>query len=361
LNCKYFDAIVIGGGIAGATVAYQLKDRGMDILLIDKSDMSNSSSMAAGAFLSPKISKPSPYKEYLNRSFNFTTNFYKRYFKDEFLQCGLLKYPLNDKDERKVRSYEEFIDDIDYQRIESRYYFKDAGIILPESLLPKMISGIKFLKNYHISSIRYADSWMVDGFKSKYLIFANSNIDRYFDLAYIKLKSIGGYRYKTRFEAMKTIKHNLHKDISISAHLDGYNIIGATHIKESLDLNLAAKNDSYKLLERAKEFIEVKDIEVLEFATGDRVSTYDYFPIVGRVVDQNKTLQRYPYIKKGSKVPSSSYIYHKDLFLHTALSSRGFVTAPYNAKLIADLILKDKDIDDILSTVRLFKRWARKI
>ena len=357
---KYFDAIIIGGGIAGSSVAFELKKRGLDTILLDSSSISNSNSMAAGAFISPKISKPSFYKNYINSAFDYTTKLYSKDFQDEFYQFGLIKYPLNCDDEIKLNSYEEYIKDIEYKRLGSKYFFKDAGIVLAKNIILKLLDGIKIVENYKIDSIYYKNGWRVDDFKSKYLIIANSNFNQYFDLRYIRLKSVGGYRYRVRFENMKDLKHNLHKEVSISGHIDDYNIIGATHIKECSDLKLLSQKDSYKLIQKANEIVDLKNLEIIDSLHGYRSSTFDYFPVVGKVVDHDNTLKRYPYIKKGSKVPSSSYIYHKDLFLHTALSSRGFVTAPYNAKLLADLITKDKEIDDRLTTIRLFKRWARK-
>jgi tRNA 5-methylaminomethyl-2-thiouridine biosynthesis bifunctional protein len=79
---------------------------------------------------------------------------------------------------------------------------------------------------------------------------------------------------------------------------------------------------------------------------------------VGSIVDEKATLKAYPYISHGTKVPASKYKLIKNLYFHGALGSRGFVYAPYNAKLLTELILKDIAIDERLSPVRLFKKWA---
>jgi glycine/D-amino acid oxidase-like deaminating enzyme len=353
---KNYDAIILGAGIAGASVAYEFKKRGLSVLVLDSSKMGSGGSYAAGAFISPKISKPSPYKNYLNDSFNYTTNLYKKEFNHHFKQCGLLKYPLNLDDIKRLESYEEFIE-LSYEKRDKNYFFKDAGIV--DTLIIKdMLEGVKLRENYISKSIYFKDGWVVDNFKAKHLIIATANIPKEFELPYIDLKSVGGYRYDVEFKKMEKISYYMHKDISISCFLDNHIIIGATHIKESLDLKSVAKTDRFGLLKKAREFYDMQDLKVLKNYTGYRVSTNDYFPIVGELIDSKSTLQKYPYIKKGSKVPTSKYVMFKNLYIHTALSSRGFVTAPYNAKALANLILEDRGIDDRLSPIRLFKKWA---
>ena len=71
---KNYDAIILGGGIAGASIAYELTQKKQRVLVLDSSKAGSGGSFAAGAFISPKVSKPSPYKSYLNDSFNYTTN-----------------------------------------------------------------------------------------------------------------------------------------------------------------------------------------------------------------------------------------------------------------------------------------------
>ncbi len=355
-----FDAIIIGSGIAGASLAYHLNSEGLKTLILDKNKIENSSSMAAGAFVSPKISKPSYYKEYINKAFFYTTKFYKKNFSDLFYESGLLKFPLNEEDKHRLNSYEPYLSDLEFKKLGENYLFLEAGIIEPLHLIQRLIHNSQLIEHYDIGSISYEKEWRVDRFRSKYIFIATPNIPKEFHLEYLKLKSIGGYRYDVVFENMQTQKLFLHKDISISPYCYGKIIIGATHIKESVDLVKAAKRDTHHLIKKAQSFYKMSDLKVLDIKIGYRVSTFDYLPIIGRVVDEKKTLKLYPYITGGTKVPSSKFCYYPNLFIHTALSSRGFVTALYNSKLIVEYILKDKAIDDKLTTVRLFKRWARK-
>jgi len=356
-----YDAIIIGGGIAGASVAYMLKKESLDILVLEKNKIASGDSQAAGAFLSPKISKPSPYKEYLNRAFSFTTNFYKENFSNLFNQCSLLKLPLDEDDALRLKSYEPYID-IRYSKQKEGYLLLDAGIIEPKALIEQMLNGIEVLEDYRVDKITYKDDlWRVDNFCAKYLIIAVGSAKMPIDLPYIGTKRVGGYRYDISFNGMQKIKHNIHKDISISAYHNGRVIVGAPHIRSGTNLEDAASNDSYLLLQKAQKILPFETPRVIRYYTGYRLATFDYFPIIGEVVDHKATLEKYPYISKGSKVPSPKYIYYPNLYIHTALGSRGFVFAPYNGMILSKKILKNEQIDERLSTVRLFKKWARRL
>ena len=159
---------------------------------------------------------------------------------------------------------------------------------------------------------------------------------------------------------MQKLKTNQYKNLSISACHNDKVMIGATHILKTSSIEEEAIKDSQKLLEKANKMIPLKNLEILASYSGYRNATFDYFPIVGEIIDHEATLIKYPYIQKGSKVPTKNFITYPNLYIHSALGSRGFVFAPYNAKLLTDLIINQKQINNKLSTTRLFIKWARK-
>ena len=52
-----YDIAVIGAGINGCSVAYELVKENKSVILFDKSGIASGGSGAAGAFISPKFSK----------------------------------------------------------------------------------------------------------------------------------------------------------------------------------------------------------------------------------------------------------------------------------------------------------------
>ena len=322
-------------------------------MVLEKDTICSGGSNPAGAFLSPKISKPSPYKSYLNDAFLFSTNFYKTTFPKLFCQCGLKKIPLDKKDVLKCKSYEPFIE-IPCEKNFDSYFFPDAGIINPVKLCRALLKGVEVKEHYKVNDI--------DNLSCKHLIFATGNDKLPIDIPYIKTKNIAGYRYDVRFDDDKNQNYNIHKNLSISAFYNECVAIGATHIKPSQikDLRAEAENDNFGLLEKAQKLQEMKNLKIIKTYSGFRNTTFDYFPIVGKLIDAKSTLDKYPYIKTGAKIPTEKYHLFNKLYIHGGLGSRGFVYAPYNAKILTELIVNDKAIQKNLSPIRLFKKWAVK-
>ncbi len=305
------------------------------------------------------MSKPSPYKTYLNDAFTYSLFFYKEHFPHILQQCGLLKLPLDENDKTRLASYESFMC-VKWEKREEDYFFHEAGLIAPHMLIKAMLKDIEVIENYNYHDISYTDKWHIDNFSATHLIIATGSSELPFDLPYLKRKKIGGYRYDVCYHDMQELRHNIHRELSFSHYHDNKIIIGATHMRGDSDLVDAAYHDSEGLLRRAATIKKLKDLKILKSYTGYRASTFDYFPILGKVIHHDKTLEAYPYIKKGSKVPNQKFINFPNLYIHNALASRGFVFAPYNASLLADLILEDKEIADRLSPARLFRKWARR-
>ncbi len=357
------DVIIVGAGIAGASSAWQLKKSGMNVLVLEKSHICSGGSAAAGAFLSPKISKPGPYKAYLNTALSYSLKLYETHFSDLLHKNGLYKLPLDEEDMLRCVSYEPYID-IAWQKRQGGYFFPDAGIIDPRQLCRRMLEGITTHDGYHVRSIRHdGDVWIVnDTYRARYLILATGSDTNMLPLAWLRRKKIGGYRYDVRFDGMGNLAYNMHKDISISTYLPETDkvIIGATHIRKPVDLQHAAEYDSYRLIEKAQEMMRLPNLQRLASYSGYRSFSFDYFPILGAVVDAEKTLKTYPYIQKGTRVPFERYCYYPNLFIHTALGSRGFVFAPYNAMLLTRSILQKGSIDPPLLPATRFRKWAQR-
>jgi len=340
------EIVIIGGGIAGCTTAYFFKNAGFKVTLYEQNSICSGGSYAAGAFLSPKLSKPSLYKDYLNNSLEFSLNFYEKNFPTTFKRVKLHKYPKDESDWQKLQSYEEYIN-FPYSKKENFFELDFAGFVDPKDLCYRLLEDIEFYENTKIKSL--------EKFKDHIIIIAHPN-QNYFHTPYLKTKDIGGYRYDTLFEKCEDIDHNSHKDISVSCYFKNKIAIGATYIKGKSDLCADATKDTHKLLDKAKDFLNLEDIKVLKHYTGYRNMTFDYFPIVGKLINSDATLEKYPYIKKGTKVPPQKYIYFDNIYIHTALGSRGFVYAPYNAWLLLQLITKQKELPEKISPVRLFKK-----
>ncbi len=355
-----YDSIIVGGGVAGLMSAYFLQKEGMSVLVLERDEVCKGGSYAAGAFLTPKIGKFSPYKEYVNRSLEFSIDFYEQNFKEMLNRCGVYKLPYDEKDKERFKEYEKFMD-IDYRKLKEGFFFPNAAVIDPKDIC-SVLKQILNVKREEVKDIkRMGDIFHISSFKTKRVVFATASTSLPYPVSYLRAKKICGYRYDVRFRNCESLKNIFHKRVSISPFMKNRVAIGATHIKSKFCMNLEndAKSDRYDLLKKAKEIMPLEDVEVLKIYKGERLSSLDYFPIVGELINEVETLKRYPYLRKGTKVPFDDFIYYKDLFIHTALGARGFVFAPYNAKLLKDLIVYDKKLPYSLMPVRHFIKSIR--
>ena len=72
--------------------------------------------------------------------------------------------------------------------------------------------------------------------------------------------------------------------------------------------------DIEELLEKANDIKTLEDVEVLDVKIGARASSVDYFPMVGSLVDSQKSFSKYPHIKNGTHIKNDNLIMIKNLY-----------------------------------------------
>jgi len=92
-----------------------------------------------------------------------------------------------------------------------------------------------------------------------------------------------------------------------------------------------------------------------------RSGSYDYMPIVGRVVLSPETLASDDINFKTKKPDYDKYTYYPNLYMINGNGGYGFVLAPYLAKMLSEHIISGKKISERLSPARFFARWAKKL
>ena len=159
---------------------------------------------------------------------------------------------------------------------------------------------------------------------------------------------------------IKTQKENLnnklfHKNCSVGI-IDGVIKIGATHKRNCLECR-ENEEEARELIEKAREIIDIQDFKISKIIGGFRAASVDYFPVVGKIIDVNKTLKFNPKIIKG-EIPRELF-YIEGLYIINGMGGRGFSNAYICSKLLKEHILDNKDLK-ILDTKRLFIKWARR-
>jgi len=370
LSSTLYDAIVVGAGVAGCSIAYTLHQRGLKVLVIDQSKkVASGGSGAAGAFVSPKIGKDSPLQQLTNEAFAFAVTFYQQHFPKHFHQTGVVRIPKDAADSEKFATYRQYnfqeFEDISAQAIQEMgiesefggFLFHQAGVVDAKELCEALIEGIAF-KSMHVSHIEaFQEHWVLNSqLKTKHLILATGYQDRLIDMRYMGIHGLWGSRGD--FKSSLAITKSIHKDLSISQNIEGIIKIGATH-KKSLRACLDCHNAPLEeLMLKASKLIDISKLELQKVYCGMRSGSKDYTPLVGGVVDVGYMFEHYPKLTSGQKAELKM---HDNLFVLNGLGGRGFVFAPLMAHMLAEHIVDGKALDPRIDPNRLFFKWVRRL
>ena len=381
-----YDYVIVGAGIAGCALAHFLSKKSSSVLLIDKnSDVAFGASGAAGAFLSPLLGKPNAFKDLITKSLSFSVSYYNEHFKDDILNCGTCRIPKNNEDREKFESYKPFMD-FDYAEYKDGYLFDIGSVVTPYNICKKLVDDIETKFDYDVKSIEKKEQlWILNGQVETRNLFltTGANIklieEEYFDIRAVWGQKIDAYT-STNSEV------NYHKECSLSKGIEvsknKYKVsIGATHHRfdcnkdicnycvEVANINSCSRcytnditnQDSEKLIKLANDIQTLNDVEVIDVKIGARASSTDYFPMVGKLVDSKKSIEKYPHILNGSFIKEENLEMIDNLYVLNGVGGRGFVLSLYLANELCEHIFNNKKLDDKISTYRLFKRWAKRV
>jgi len=353
---QHYDVAVIGAGIAGASIAYTLANRGLKVAVLDSAGIAQKASGAAGAFISPKLGKPNPNKAFIHNAYRYVSAFYHEHFPHTFIQRGLLRMPQKNENKEHFFDYESFID-VPYERTNEGFFFPEGGMIAPSELIPKMLERSTFYL-HHVDTLAYEKSvWQMEVCSADHVVLATGFTPPLINVPYFYLRGVWGERI--RIESSTPIPHNYHRDVSISTRLANHQvIIGATNDKKKYDetINKAAVEI---LLQSAREMMPLSCEKVLEVKGGFRPASTDYMPVIGPLIKMEYT-PLYEQITKGVAVPHDALSYYPNLYVHTGHGARGFVTAPLTAKMLADYMMDAVPLANDLDARRFFYRWMRR-
>jgi tRNA 5-methylaminomethyl-2-thiouridine biosynthesis bifunctional protein len=368
-----YDSIVIGAGIAGCMVAYMLKKRGQEVLLVDRSAVAASGgSGAAGAFVSPKIGKGSALQTLTNEAYEYAKDFYIKHFPEHFFQTGVIRIPKDVEDSEKFRLYEPFndtkytwvnkeeLETLGIHNAQESFMFAEAGVCDAPAMCRAIWKQVSFMQ-CDVEKLEFdGTQWKLltahCSLLTKNVVLSTGHQNNLLDMRYMGVRgtwgSRGDYYSKLKLDV------SMHKSISVSANIDGIIKLGATHNKAKNPCMACDGKPLKSLEEQASQMVDTSDFILKETFCGMRAGSKDYFPLVGGVIDVPYMLEKYPNILRGAK-PELKHI--NNIFICNGLGGRGFVFAPYMAKLLVKSIVEKKEIDKRVNPDRLFLKWCRKL
>ncbi len=367
-----YDTIIIGAGIAGVTIAHFLKQKKQSVLILDKNSIASGGSGAAGAFVSPKIGKGSALQELTNEAFEYAKDFYLSTCPEYFHQTGVIRIPKDKVDAEKFSEYEKFnhnsyelyskekLESLGINAKYTSFYFSEAGDCDAVKVCRFLSKEIE-VQNEDVTEIKHMNGqWEIltahSLFLSKNVVLATGYESNLVDLGYMGIKGTWGTRGD--FCSILDLKISMHQSMSVGANNKGIIKLGATHEKEVKESIPCSREQTERLKEKASSLIDTSSLELQELFCGMRAGSKDYFPLVGKVIDVAYMLENNPNIVRGAK-PDLKY--KDNLYILNGLGGRGFVFAPMMAKILAEHIVEEKNIDTRVNPDRLFFKWCRRL
>ncbi|KIM10638.1 MAG: hypothetical protein KU37_10130 [Sulfuricurvum sp. PC08-66] len=364
MHAPHYDAVLIGGGITGSFCAYFLAQAGKKILLVDAPSLHRPASLAAGAFITPKIGKPTLLSHYTDIAYAFVLELYKtEQFKAFFHSTPLLQIP---QESRDIDIFAQWASSHDtaiapHDTPVGTLLIEEAGIVDAAKILHFLQQHFevshKEVQEIHRTSL----GWKVEEWSTSHLILAQGAMPALIDEPYMQIRPVWG----ERIEIEVPIEHNAytrHRFVSLSATLDEKRIIiGATHEQGKREGALSPTAIS-ALLAKAQEMLPLSpQPKIIDHRAGARAGTVDYLPLVGRIVDADATLAAHPRLKKGARIDSEAFTYHTNVSIINGVGGRGFVLGPWLAWLLTQNILLGEAIPHTLEPQRLFVRYAKRL
>jgi len=370
-----YDVIIVGAGINGCTSAYFLHQAGLRVALIDQSGIASGGSGAAGAFISPKISKEGVLKEIMADAHLEALKFYTKFFPQHTLSKPLLHIAKNNEDGQVIRRFkdetrhslgnvcQDTFTWLSKEAISSESICFDNGAVVDaQGVCKALAQGIDFYEIKVKSLKQEENSWRVGDLSGSHVVLSIGAYPKLLPIDYVGLRGIWGHRID--IATTTNLPSILHHYVSISptSH-EGVIAIGATHDVHFSPFGTKlydVEEGRKELLYKASKTLKLDNINVLRDYTGLRSGSNDYLPMLGSLVDAKATLALHPHLRHGKAVSSSEYVYYPNLTMINGSGGYGFVLAPYLARKLKEYLVEGESLDERLSPARFFPRWAKR-
>src|SRR5690554_68175 len=396
-------AIVIGAGLAGTNLAWNLHSRGWQVRIYDQEGIaSGASGNPQGALYTKLGVEYTPQTRLQISSLLFSQGFYNQLAQslpeqDFWHPCGVLQLAYNENERERQQKFlarNQYPKEVLYPvssekasqlagtRIDhDGLFFPQSGYVRLAELCHSLLNAAQVTcHSQHIKAISYnteQQAWLLLGRDDEVLdqapvvIIATASASLQFTQAnQLPLKSIRGQVSLFPQPKALTLNSVVCGEGYVSPPRGGMLCTGATfqHNNESRVLQPADHtsnlNQLARLLPDLAPHLETADSANLDGRVGFRCASSDFLPLVGPLPNQEVAQEAF---SKPSEIASndSDQLYWPGLYISTGHGSKGLATCPLAAELLADLICGqplcvEADLYRILSPMRFIVRQQPK-
>lgn len=358
-------ATIIGGGLAGAAVAYFLSANDWDITLIErhKNLAAQASGNEAGVFMPILGHTHDPLHQLSTAAFQFGVEHFisiKHLISMDL--CGVIqlhseqKKPLEIQNDLFSKHSPKEIDRLAGITIgRSGYYIKQGGWVSPKQLTEYYVTHCKkpitvkyahealslHQRNNHWQ-IHDADSNIIS--ESSVVILANSyDMNHFSQSTFIPIRKIRGQNnYVPANSDSLRLKTVISDQGILLPAIDNQHIIGASFIADDINCDVRS-SESLTNLEHARpilpELFNQFTPNALKGRAAIRAASADRIPFVGNLPIYSTNINHYADINHGNKFkPYPAGSYFKGLYVSSGYGSRGITTIPYCSHMLSQLI-----------------------
>ncbi len=342
LSTPPYDTIIVGCGLAGATLSWQLHWAGKKILVVN-STLSNSASLAAAGIISERSGKRHTKSWRWDSFWPIAQQFYRRVEaesgRDLFSEIEQLRFidrhleNVSDSANLPISSFKQYEHEPFYAALtekhrSGRFIKHDSAILNVTAYLSATIAMIREHHRYLSFPLDYADLTLADNavhlpskeLRAQHIVFCEGwhgrNNPWFQELIF----------ESARGEALKLKSSELpstfiyYDEITVSPMGDGYFYVGASYDRSDLTSGPTEIGKS-TLLRQFKDLFNVE------------------FDVCGHVAGVRPVIKgRLPIVKQHSAFPHC--------WVFNGLASRGCLQAPYFANLLASDLYKQYPIND---------------
>ena len=376
-------AIIIGAGIAGCASAASLAARGWRVTLIEQHEkIAQEASGNAQGILYLKLSAhETALSRFILSGFGYTRRLLEAVSttqtgneatailsKNDWDICGILQLAFNDKEQKRldalaVHFAPSLLRPVDAQQAsqlagvtleKGGLFYPEAGWIHPPALCQALTQHplITIQNTQQAITLTQVDQqWQVhteSGLlaSAPVVVLCNaSNVVQFSQTQHLPLSRVRGQTTQLpATTASQSINCVVCANGYISPARDNTHTIGASFnfADDSQEATLAEHRSNLALLhELAPSFqlhcaTDTIDVATLQGHAAFRCTSIDYLPMVGPVAEHQSFIQTYADLRKDARLPLTQPCpWHQGLYVNTAHGSRGLLSAPLAAELLA--------------------------